>query len=531
MSAVLARSDRDPDAGAASEALVLPRLVDVGWGGQAGPGELARTVAVEGGEVVPVAAGVVALTDVLARRGQAAVLAELEAAVAAGPTAAAVRLLEQLDVGLLGAADRAAALRAAEACVAWLQAVSLRLTAAVADSHVAVEARAEDELARTAAKRGATAGQDAVLARQLAEESAATEVAGALRVSRRSAAVRVRAAVTLRDQLPRLAEQLAGGRTSLLHVLAAVAETRVVSGPKALRGLDALLAELAGRLPVGAFRSRVRALVLSAEPEVAARRHEHALSRRRVGYWPEDDGMATLAATLPAPQARAVWLALDAAARARRLADPGGTRCLDALRADAFVALTTGGSGDRGTTVASARVELGIVVDLPTLLGLQDNPGHLVGHGPIPADLARRLAGDAAWRRLVADPLSGALLDAAPRRYTPGRRLRRFLDLRDTGCTAPGCSVGTRDCDADHGLPFAVGGETVRANLSLASRRHHTLHTVGGWGVCRDEAAQATVWTTPFGTPYARPDPPVLPHLDRRGGRPDGVDPPDVPPF
>nr|MCU0266562.1 hypothetical protein [Actinomycetes bacterium] len=131
MSAVLARADRDPDAGAASEAWVLPRLVDVGSGGQAGPGELARTVAVEGGEVVPVAAGVVALTDVLARRRQAAVLAELEAAVAAGPTAAAVRLLEQLEVGLLGAADRAAALRAAEACVAWLQAVSLRLTAAV----------------------------------------------------------------------------------------------------------------------------------------------------------------------------------------------------------------------------------------------------------------------------------------------------------------------------------------------------------------------------------------------------------------
>lgn len=531
----------DPDAGASSDEWALPRVVDAFAGEVVQPGDLSRAFDVEGCPVVPVAPAVVSMAHVRVRLAAAQRVRQLEEAVTAGPSGETVRLLEQVDVGLLGPADRAAVLRAAEACVAWLQSVSLRVTAAVADAHVAVQARAEDDLARTAARRGASVRDDSVLARQLAQESAAADVAGALRIARRSAVARVQAACALRDRLPLLADQLARGRTSLLHVFAAVDATHPLVEPAAREAVDARAAELAARLPVGAFRSRMRALVLGAEPEQAARRHREAVARRGVAFWPQDDGMATVAATLPAPEARAVWLTLDAEARARREADPKGLRCLDALRADALVALAAAaraaahaGTGSAGAGAgarasrggAAPSVELGVVVDLPTLLGLQDNPGHLAGHGPIPAELVRRLAADAAWRRLVSDPLSGALLDASPHRYRPGRRLRRFLDLRDGGCTAPGCSVGARDCDADHVLPFADGGPTIRANLALASRRDHHLHTLCGWRVTRDEVARTTVWTTPFGMPYARPDPPVLPHLDRSPPAD-----PDDPPF
>jgi len=37
------------------------------------------------------------------------------------------------------------------------------------------------------------------------------------------------------------------------------------------------------------------------------------------------------------------------------------------------------------------------------LLGVGDDPAELVGHGPIDADLARTLAQDATWRRLLTD--------------------------------------------------------------------------------------------------------------------------------
>ena len=35
-----------------------------------------------------------------------------------------------------------------------------------------------------------------------------------------------------------------------------------------------------------------------------------------------------------------------------------------------------------------------MTVDVPTLLGLQDNPAELAGYGPIPAELAHILAAD-----------------------------------------------------------------------------------------------------------------------------------------
>jgi len=58
-------------------------------------------------------------------------------------------------------------------------------------------------------------------------------------------------------------------------------------------------------------------------------------------------------------------------------------------------------------------VEAQVIIDLPTLLGLADNPGELAGVGPIPAEVARALAADdgATRRRLVVEPVTGALLD------------------------------------------------------------------------------------------------------------------------
>jgi hypothetical protein len=59
-----------------------------------------------------------------------------------------------------------------------------------------------------------------------------------------------------------------------------------------------------------------------------------------------------------------------------------------------------------------------------TLLGVDDQPAELVGHGPIPACLAREAAADAVWRRLVTDPLSGTVLGYGRTTYHPPARHR-----------------------------------------------------------------------------------------------------------
>ncbi len=67
---------------------------------------------------------------------------------------------------------------------------------------------------------------------------------------------------------------------------------------------------------------------------------------------------------------------------------------------------------------------------------------------------ARALARDGTWRRLVTDPLSGALLDVGRTRYRPPADLDELVRLRDGACVRPGCSVPSHACDLDHTVPF-----------------------------------------------------------------------------
>ena len=68
------------------------------------------------------------------------------------------------------------------------------------------------------------------------------------------------------------------------------------------------------------------------------------------------------------------------------------------------------------------RVDLRVVIGAGTLLGLDDEPGHLAGYGPIPADMARRLAKDATMRKMFTNPTTG--IPAQPRpRTLPSTRM------------------------------------------------------------------------------------------------------------
>lgn len=124
------------------------------------------------------------------------------------------------------------------------------------------------------------------------------------------------------------------------------------------------------------------------------------------------------------------------------------------------------------------------------------------GYGPIPPGLAAELAfaAGSVWRRLVIDPVSGAVLDVGRRTYRPTAEIARHVIARDGYCVAPRCQVQAVNCDLDHTVAFFGDdlGSTSADNLAPLCRYHHRLKTFGGWSLVQESPGHF-VWTTPLG--------------------------------
>src|SRR5262249_49255302 len=207
----------------------------------------------------------------------------------------------------------------------------------------------------------------------------------------------------------------------LTRELARAVEDAVL--PKAGEQNTAQLARAAGRA-VGRL-----------DPGGAAARHQERKKERRVELRPGEDGMAELMAVLPAADAMRIHQIVTQYAGAGRAARDG--RSMDQLRADALCDLLL---DPRFGVLRSSGVQVQVTVALTTLMGLDEQPAELAGYGPIPAPVARELAGDGTWRRLVTDPLSGQLLDYGRTTYRPPAGLADFVRARDQRCIFPRCT-------------------------------------------------------------------------------------------
>jgi hypothetical protein len=155
-----------------------------------------------------------------------------------------------------------------------------------------------------------------------------------------------------------------------------------------------------------------------------------------------------------------------------------------------------------------------------TLIGVDDDPCELTGYGPIPAELAREIAADAVWKRLVTDPLSGALLDHGRSTYRPPAALADHVRARDVQCRSPICRRRAQSCELDHTIAWADGGVTADYNLWAGCVHDHHLKHAPGWTV-RQHRDGRLEWTTPTGHRYTsdpydyrpppRPAPPTQP--------------------
>ncbi len=118
------------------------------------------------------------------------------------------------------------------------------------------------------------------------------------------------------------------------------------------------------------------------------------------------------------------------------------------------------------------------------------------GVGPIPAEVARRLACDAHVVLSVESP-DGSILDQGRVRRHPTVAQRIEIARRDKGCRFPGCTF-TEFTDVHHIRHWVHGGATDLDNLvTLCGRHHRAVHELG-W-VMKGDANAVVSFTSPHG--------------------------------
>ena len=252
------------------------------------------------------------------------------------------------------------------------------------------------------------------------------------------------------------------------------------------------------------FAASVRRAVQTLAPRKAEEQHADAREQRRIAVIHQPDGTSELWATgLLGADAVAMHARIRELARAWKQQHPDDPRTSGQRQADAFVALLLA-QPDAVEGVA-LRPAVNITVAASTLLGHDDQPADLDGHGHIPAAVARALATDPSgtWRRLLTDE-NNRIVDLSARTYRPPANIARLVRAQRPRCCFPGCRRRATSCELDHVTPWSQGGTTSAANLQPLCSRHHHLKHETRWSV-HTEPDGSTRWTSPTGHRYRRP--------------------------
>jgi hypothetical protein len=432
-----------------------------------------------------------------------------------------VRCAAESPVEVMKACDRE---------IAWLQAVKL-------DSMASFTKQRRGEAAATGWERG----HDPVTKRPTdPERSAACEIAAALRLSPNTVSSHIQTAERMAGPLADTRSALRCGTIGFGHALAISDATMLLPADKQRWVQDRVLPK-ATRQTRAQLGASLRRAVAKADSRDHVRRHRDALAERECRTRTLDDGMAGIWLTHSADRIAAVWTAVHSLAESAKAADPvtgeADPRTAEQRRADAmtdvFAAIL-----DRGTdwldqplpVQQRRRPHIEVLVPITTLLGLDDHPAELSGHGPIPAETARRIAAEGTWRRLLTDPATGAVLEAATTRHDPPAQVSETVLARDRTCRWLGCNRPARECDRDHGRRYADTGVTTLKDLRAFCEYHHLVKDDhrGGWSILNLPDGSTRI-TTPTGHVYVTTPPAVGPIASDADPPPD-VDP-DPPPF
>lgn len=462
------------------------------------------------------------------------------------PSARVLAALAAIDPNTLPLPSRIDYLTAIERQQSWLQALMQRAIVAVAG-------------------REATESDDPIYGIDDAERE---DVSTALRLSPTSAQIKIDIARALTNHLPNTCSALAVGEISAAHATAIARESVSAINKGLPESIifeieNRAIAYSEFHTP-GQVGNLVRKAIAQSTPEQFEDTVADARQMRRVSCYNDIDGMSTVVAILPAHEAQLVMNSIEAfILRSKRLCALCESEKASQLKGPFGVARSSGASSSPSSTAATSKADnstkiaghftfddgeidcnhmggddrskdmkradalaaiassylastidevtphrrpltVNVTIDLPTLLGLAENPGELAGYGPIPASIAREIAADAKWSRFITDPVTGNLLDFGRQHYEPPQALKDFLIARDRTCRFPGCRRSATLSDLDHAQSWDSGGSTSLENLGALCRRHHKLKTHHKWQV-ESYPDGSCKWRSPAGKEFFTP--------------------------
>jgi hypothetical protein len=333
--------------------------------------------------------------------------------------------------------------------------------------------------------------------RKAGHRSAAAHVAEATGTGLGPAITALEAARQL-GSLPATDEAMRDGKLSESQV-------KEIAGAAAVQpDAEQELVDAAGQQPMSVLKLRCRRVKASGSDQAATYRKIHR--GRYLRHWTDNDGAVRFDARLTPDEGARLAAAVKAqtdrlVAEARRAGvdDPR-----KALAVDALVRLACGSTGSGSATRRSSDTSGGgaevDAADTATQRSSRSSPsgpttmvhvrvdhaalvrGHLEsgviceipGIGPIPVEVARRLAVDSILSVLVTDGVDVTAVAHAGR--TIPASVRRALLERDQTCAVPGCDIGEA-LEIDHIVPVVEGGITTLSNLVRLCHWHHYLKT------------------------------------------------------
>ncbi|MEV4900366.1 DUF222 domain-containing protein [Citricoccus sp. NPDC055426] len=308
------------------------------------------------------------------------------------------------------------------------------------------------------------------------------------------------------------------------------------------RQVDEVMAAQLEELGVKKLAGVARAHAQRLDQASAVEQMNRSVRERRVSVRPAPGGMAYLTALLPMAQAVGCLARLKKSAATTVGAGARAERTQDQVMADLLVERLTGQA-----TAEDVPVEVHLVMTDRSLWGgtRPDAPGQdpategesegsetpawLVGHGPLPAEVARRVITDSAAevfiRRLYTEPISGQLVAMDSQRRTFSGALRQLILVRDDTCRTPYCDAPVKH--VDHVTPYRDGGPTSASNASGLCARCNYSKENPAWSHASDGDRLAV--TTPTGHRYAARTGPLVAGAPPHTSTPPRTTPPPGP--
>ena len=326
-------------------------------------------------------------------------------------------------------------------------------------------------------------------------DHAQTEVAAALRLTRRAAVIETGLAADLTRRRPEVLESLRNGDIDLRRARVIVSNVSHLEDEAADEVVASIL-PVAPRLTTGQLAARIQRLAIEIDPESAQKRRREGVMQRRVVTESRPDGIGNIfGLDLPVE-------GVSAAARhindlARRLKKSDETRTMDQLRADVFLDLLTG-VRHSGSSMGSVNLK----IDLTTLAGLDRHTAELAGIGPITAEIAQNIAVEQTngkWTWTVTH--NGRPVATGTTRRRPDTGQETLVRAFHPTCVFPGCRMPAEESDIDHRRRWSDGGKTEIGNLEPLCRFHHIVKENSPWEV-EPLPDQDLLWTSPLGHTY-----------------------------